>query len=260
MVVSSGFAEAGEQGRALQEELRRGALRNESPCSAQTSRGSSATTSTGLRRTARHPHRTPSPDHFYSQSGTVAWTMSQQASDRGVGLRMILGVGNEAVLGLGDLFEWAAEDRHTKLVATYVETIRDVEGIGRGLDALRAARKPVLVCAPQGGSEAVRRSIAAHTGALADDGAFRDAWLRARGAILVEDPVALFEAAVLLSSHRRLRTTGVAAALQSGRRLHAVRGGGWRSRVVAPGVRDRLPGPSSAGRSRASPRRTTRST
>ena len=59
------------------------------------------------------------------------------ASDRGVGLRIILGVGNEAVLGLGDLFSWAAADPHTKVVTSYVETMRDVAGIGRGLDALR---------------------------------------------------------------------------------------------------------------------------
>ena len=50
---------------------------------------------------------TPPPDpvagsiSVISQSGTVAWTMNQLASDRGAGLRIILGVGNEAVLGLG---------------------------------------------------------------------------------------------------------------------------------------------------------------
>jgi acyl-CoA synthetase (NDP forming) len=142
--------------------------------------------------------------------------MNQMASDRGVGLRIILGVGNEAVIGLGEMFGWAAEDPHTKLVTTYIETLRDVAGIERGLDALRRARKPVLVCAPEGRSEAARRSIVAHTGALAGNTALRDAWLRGHGAILVEDPVTMFEAAVLLSHHRRLRTTGVAAALQSG--------------------------------------------
>ena len=78
-----------------------------------------------------------------SQSGTVAWTMNQMASDRAVGLRIILGVGNEAVLGLGDLFAWAAADAKTTVVTSYIETMRDVEGIGAGLDALLAARKPV---------------------------------------------------------------------------------------------------------------------
>ena len=76
-----------------------------------------------------------------SQSGTVAWAMNQLASDRGVGLRIILGVGNEAVLGLGDMFEWAAADPKTKVVTSYIETMRDVEGIDRGLDALAPRRQ-----------------------------------------------------------------------------------------------------------------------
>jgi acetyl-CoA synthetase/acetyltransferase len=133
-----------------------------------------------------------------------------------VGLRIILGVGNEAVLGLGDLFTWAAADRRTKVVTSYVETMRDVGEIGRGLDALRKARKPVLICAPAGRSEAALRSIIAHTGALAGNTELRDAWLRGHGVVLVEDPVTMFEAAVLLSHHRKVRTDGVAAALQSG--------------------------------------------
>ena len=45
----------------------------------------------------------------------------------------------------------------------------------------------------------MQRSIVAHTGALAGDTALRDAWLRGRGAVLVEDPATMFEAAVLSS-------------------------------------------------------------
>ncbi len=61
----------------------------------------------------------------------------------------------------------------------------------------------------------MRRAIVAHTGALAGNTALRDAWLEGRGAVLVDDPVTMFEAAVLLSHTRRVRG-GVAAALQSG--------------------------------------------
>lgn len=217
MVVSSGFAEAGDEGRELQRELREKALKHHLPVLGPNVEGYV----NYVDRVAPYG-TTPPPElvagdiSVISQSGTVAWTMNQMASDRGVGLRIILGVGNEAVIGLGDMFEWAAEDPRTKLVTTYIETMRDVEGIQRGLDALRKARKPILVCAPEGRSEAARRSIVAHTGALAGNTALRDAWLRGHGAILVEDPVTMFEAAVLLSHHRRLRTNGVAAALQSG--------------------------------------------
>ena len=217
MVVSSGFAEAGPKGRALQEELRAASARTGLPVLGPNVEGFI----NYVERVA--PYGTTPPANpiagsisVLSQSGTVAWAMGQAASDRGVGLRIILGVGNEAVLGLGDIFSWAAADPHTEVVTSYIETMRDVEGIGRGLDALRAARKPVLICAPEGRSEAARRSIVAHTGALAGDTALRDAWLRGRGVVLVEDPVTMFEAAVLLSHGRKLRTTGVAAAFQSG--------------------------------------------
>ncbi len=217
MVVSSGFAEAGPQGRALQDELRAAALGARIPLLGPNVEGFvNYVDRVAPYGTSPPPEPVAGGISVISQSGTVAWAMNQQASDRGLGLRLILGVGNEAVLGLGDLFAWAAEDPHTTLVATYVETMRDVTSIGRGLDALAAARKPVLVCAPAGRSEAVRRSIVAHTGALAGNTALRDAWLRGHGAVLVEDPVTMFEAAVLLSHQRRLRTPGIAAALQSG--------------------------------------------
>jgi acetate---CoA ligase (ADP-forming) len=217
MVVSSGFAEAGAEGRELQEQLAATAARHGLPVLGPNVEGFV----NYVERVAPYGTTPPldpvaGPVSVISQSGTVAWTTNQLASDRGFGLRIILGVGNEAVIGLGDMFEWAATDRHTKVVATYIETMRDVDGIARGLRALRAAKKPVLVCAPEGRSEAARRSIVAHTGALAGNTALRDAWLRGLGAILVADPVELFEAAVLLSFHQKVRTTGVAAAFQSG--------------------------------------------
>jgi acetate---CoA ligase (ADP-forming) len=217
MVVSSGFAEAGEEGRALQAELREAALRNRIPLLGPNVEGFvNYLDHVAPYGTTPPPHPVSGPISVISQSGTVAWAMNQMASDRGVGMRIILGVGNEAVLGLGDLYRWAAEDRGTRVVTSYIETMRDVGSIGAGLDALRAAGKPVLICAPEGKSEAARRSIVAHTGALAGNTALRDAWLRGRGAVLVEDPVTMFEAAVLFSHAKKLRSTGVAAALQSG--------------------------------------------
>jgi acyl-CoA synthetase (NDP forming) len=217
MVVSSGFAEAGSEGRALQTELAATAAKHRLPVLGPNVEGFvNYVDRVAPYGTTPPPEPVAGSASVISQSGTVAWTMNQMASDRGFGLRIILGVGNEAVIGLGDMFEWAAADPETKLVATYVETMRDVDGIARGLRALRDARKPILVCAPEGRSEASRRSIVAHTGALAGNTSVRDAWLRGLGAILVSDPVELFEAAVLMSFHKRLRTHGVAAALQSG--------------------------------------------
>jgi acyl-CoA synthetase (NDP forming) len=217
MVVSSGFAEAGEEGRRLQDDLREAAGRHGLPVLGPNVEGFvNYVDRVAPYGTTPPPEPVAGPISVVSQSGTVAWTMNQMASDRGEGLRIILGVGNEAVVGLGDMFAWAAADPRTSVVASYLETLRDVDGLGRGLDALAAAGKPVLVCAPAARSEAARRAIVAHTGALAGDTALRDAWLRGHGAVLARDPVEMFEAAVLLARQRRLRRRGVAAALQSG--------------------------------------------
>lgn len=217
MVVASGFAESGVEGRALQEELKAKALRHKLPLLGPNIEGFvNYTDKVAPYGTLPPPSPVAGDISVISQSGTVAWAMNQQASDRGVGLRIILGVGNEAVIGLGDMYGWAAQDPKTKVVCTYIETLRDVAGIGRGLRALQKARKPILVCAPGGRSEAAKRSIVAHTGALAGNTGVRDAWLRGLGAVLVEDPVIMFEAAVLISRHRKMRATGVTAALQSG--------------------------------------------
>ena len=262
MVVSSGFAEAGEEGRALQDgAARRGPAPSAARARSRTSRGSS-TTSTASRRTGRRLRRNRSPVRSASsrRSGTVAWAMNQLASDRGVGLRIILGVGNEAVLGLGDLFAWAAADPHTKVVCTYIETMRDVEGIGRGLDALRAARKPVLVCAPgraERGGPPIDRG--AHRRARRQHGAPRRLAPRAR-----RDPrrgprhdVRGGRAAVVRHADANDRRRGGAAVRRG---VHPVRRGGRRA---GPGAARSSRARRSAGcgrRCRTSRRRTTRST
>ena len=111
MVVSSGFAEAGRKGKALQDELRDAALRHRIPVLGPNVEGFvNYLDHVAPYGTTPPPHPVSGTISVISQSGTVAWSMSQMASDRGVGMRIILGVGNEAVLGLGDLYRWAADD------------------------------------------------------------------------------------------------------------------------------------------------------
>ena len=170
------------------------------------------------------------------RSGTVAWTMNQMATDRGVGLRIILGVGNEAVLGLGDLFEWAAADPKTKVVTSYVETMRDVEGIGRGLDALRGraqAGPDLRAGGPERGGAPLDRR--AHRRARRQHGAPRRLAPRTRRGPRggPGDDVRGGGAALASprSAHRR-RRCGAAV----GRRVHPVRRGGRRGGASAAGV------------------------
>ena len=208
MVVSSGFAEAGEHGRALQEELRAAAIRN------------------------RIPLLGPNVEGFVNYIDHVAPYGTTPPPDRCRGIACCRSGHrrlDDEPAGVGSPRRSADHPRGrqrggprsrrpvrvgggrppSKVVTSYIETMRDVEGIGRGLDALRAARKPVVLCAPEGRSEAARRSIVAHTGALAGTPRCATPGRRA-GRDPREDPVTMFEAAVC--SPTRGGSGGVAAA------------------------------------------------
>ncbi len=217
MVVSSGFRDAGSEGADIQE-----ALVAVAKASNVTVLGPNVEGFINYRdRVAGYGAEMPPSSSvgsisMFSQSGTAAWTFAHMAGDRGVGLRLVTGVGVEAILDIGDMLQWAATDEATSVVACYVETVRDVSRLESGLDAMAQAGKHVVVCCPRVAAEAARRSMIAHTGELLDDTTLRDAFLRRRGAVVVHDPIALFETALLIeSSPAGVRGT-VAVAMQSG--------------------------------------------
>ncbi len=153
---------------------------------------------------------------MFSQSGTAAWAFIHMAGDRGVGVRVVSGVGVEAVLGIGELLEWAASDPETTVAACYIETIRDIDALERGLEAMGRADKPVVICCPRVTGEAAKAAVIAHTGELLGDTTLRDAALRRLGAVVVYDPIALFETALLLEIAPGRCSGNLALAMQSG--------------------------------------------
>ena len=217
MVVASGFAETGAEGAALQETLADTARKYQIALLGPNVEGFfNYRDRVGMYAADLPPDRVAGGLTVISHSGAVVWYLAQQASDRAVGLRLAVGVGNGAVLDVGDFLTWAADDQDTSVVACYLEANRNLESLERGLRTLRAAGKPVIICAPGGYGDPVRRSIAAHTGTLAPDWRRRDAWLRGAGGLLVDDVAELFEAAVVLLTYQRVRAPGVTGAMEAG--------------------------------------------
>jgi acyl-CoA synthetase (NDP forming) len=217
MVVASGFAESGAAGARRQDELAAVAREHGILVLGPSVEGFfNYRDRFGMYAADLPPDRRSGGLTVISQSGAVVWYFAQAASDRAVGMRLAIGVGTEAALSVGDLLSWAAADADTRVIACYVESFRDVPALTRGIDAAAEAGKPVLFCAPPARGEAARRAVVAHTGLLAGNTRVRDAWLRRAGVLLVRDPVEMFESAVLLLHHQRVRTGGVAAAMEGG--------------------------------------------
>jgi acyl-CoA synthetase (NDP forming) len=148
-----------------------------------------------------------------SQSGGLA-TMGQAMAQRdGYGFRYMISTGNEAMLGVADFIHALAADTETKVIATYLEGVRDGDKFRRALLAARGAGKPVIVL-KAGATQASAAAAAAHTGALAGEGRVWNAVLRDCAAIQVESLEELLDVAMQLSGAdltKLPRNRGVAA-------------------------------------------------
>lgn len=183
VILSSGFAEAGEEGAAMQEEVARTArelgIRFLGPNSmgfANLAHGS-VMTSIKSRKPVRKGRLA-----IVSQSGALVNEMGKVAHINGVGIAFLGATGNEAGLSITDLLEYLVEDEEVGAVCIYSEGIRDHARFMAAALRARELKKPVVLI--KLGRSAVSGAIAqAHTGSLiGDDGVF-DAMCRKTGII-----------------------------------------------------------------------------
>ena len=199
-VLSSGYAEAGEAGRAAQAELV-APRRPDSAwcCSARTT--SASPTSPTACRSARSPGcPAGGPVALLSQSGASSSAMLDFARMVNVGLSYLVTLGNEAMITAGHVLDFLVDDPDTRAVAIFMETVRDPEIFRRAARRAAAAGKAIVVL-KAGSSALSARTAAAHTGALVGDDRVIDAVFADLGIIRVD------------SIEDMLITAGAAAAL-----------------------------------------------
>jgi len=200
VVFASGFSEVGEAGaaeeRRLTEVARRTGLRVVGPNSPgfinAVDRTCVIASGVGFRE-----RLVAGGIGLVSQSGGVAGLLVERAQDAGAGLSVAVCTGNEADLRVAEMLFWLADHEPTRVVGLFVEGIRDPGMLAAGLDALRAAGKPVVVL-KGGATAAAARASAAHTGALATEDDVVEAFLTGHGAIRVRGFDDLIDHAVAL--------------------------------------------------------------
>ena len=175
VVLSSGFAEAGEDGAALQAELARAAeeagVTMLGPNSLGFANFAGSSFCTSIR--SRLPVRTGNLA-IVSQSGAIANELMKWAHAQGIGLSFLCATGNEAQLGIADVVEHLVDDAATHAIALYVEGIGDPARFMAAAALARSAAKPVVVL--KIGRSAVSSAVAqAHTGSLVGDDQVFDA-------------------------------------------------------------------------------------
>ena len=150
-----------------------------------------------------------------SQSGAFGNAVLMLAEQEGLGFRNYLSTGNESCTTTLDLMDYFIGDPGTELIAAYVEGFKDARRfVGLGRKAL-AAGKPMLVW-KVGNSEAGAKAAASHTANLGGAPALYRAAFRQAGAIEVSDVTDLADCAHALLAKRLPRGNRIAVVTISG--------------------------------------------
>ncbi len=216
IVLASGYTEVGEEGARRQAELLQaaGAMRILGP------------NTIGLvnitDRIVLSASGALEMDHFpsgaislVSQSGGILGSLLSRASARGIGLAKMISTSNEVDLELADFIDWLVDDEATRVIALYVETVRDTQKFR--VAALRAAQagKPI-VAFKIGRSEAGAKAAISHTGALAGSDRMYDALFKQTGILRAQRFDELLDMPAALATGRTLRGNRVAILTSTG--------------------------------------------
>ncbi|WP_242444388.1 acetate--CoA ligase family protein [Advenella sp. S44] len=185
VIFTSGFAEVGDVGLQLQQQLqafaRKRHIRLLGP------------NCLGFINIRKNTYATFSPAPFngrlpaghvgmVTQSGAFGAYAYCLARERHLGLSFWISTGNESDLDVADCIQWLVDDPDTKVIMAYIEGCKDGDKLKRALWAANRAGKPVVVT-KIGRTNSGARAAASHTAALAGDDVVYDALFKQYGVI-----------------------------------------------------------------------------
>lgn len=216
MVCSSGFAETGAAGRALQDDLvaaaRAGGLRLVGPnCIGSVGVHNAQVTSFSPLFGGPDTRLVDGHLGFVSQSGALGYGAVSLAYERGLGLGWVVNTGNEADVGALEVMEALTQEPGCRGLLAIVESITDVGRLRR----VATSGLPVAML-KAGRSDAGQRAAASHTGALATGDRVIDAALRQFGIVRADDVDELLDVGDAFAQPRRPAGPRIAVVTTSG--------------------------------------------
>jgi acyl-CoA synthetase (NDP forming) len=185
VLFASGYAEAGDTGKARQLELEEFARRTGMLICGPNCLGVLNFNARACGYSSTSPAAVQAGDvALVSQSGTIVVAMVR--SLRGIGFSHMVSSGNEAVLSTADYLDHLVNDPQTRVLAAFIEGIKEpakfLAVAGRALQA----GKP-LIAVKSGRSAGGSAASAAHTGSLAGSYEVHSAIFRQKGIVHCAD-------------------------------------------------------------------------
>jgi acetyl coenzyme A synthetase (ADP forming)-like protein len=196
-IISAGFAEAGEAGKALQRELVE-RVRNHGMRLIGPNCMGLLNATTGVRMNASFsPIMPPSGTvSLLSQSGALGIAILDLATERRLGLSTFVSVGNKADVSSNDLLQYWDGDPNTAVILLYLESFGNPRRFAR--IARRIGRSKPIVVVKAGRTREGSRAARSHTAALAASDVAVDALFQQTGVIRANTIDEMFDIAACL--------------------------------------------------------------
>lgn len=209
VVLASGYAEVGEEGLALQDQLLTRAKNLGVNLWGPNSLGFNNMSARAP--VSAIPTILPVLDAriaIVSQSGATASELNEFAHSQNIGTSFVAATGNEGQLTLADVVDYLVDHEPTRAIAIFAESIRDRIMFEHAARRAKAKSKPIIIL-KIGRSELATQVAQAHTGSLAGNDRVFDAVCEALGVIRVFTPEDLIVTAGLLAATGPLPRPGL---------------------------------------------------
>ncbi len=213
VVISAGFSEGDEDGKAREQQVRSIASEHGMRFVGPNSLGVIAP---HARMNASFARTTPlkGPIAFFSQSGAFCTAAIEYSVREMLGFSAFVSSGNKADVDDSDLVSHFASDDKTKCIAAYMESTRDGHAFFEALGEA-SLRKPIVIL-KAGRTERGARAAKSHTGALAGSDSAYDGVFRQTGVYRAKTMYELFDAAQALANQPPMDGDGVAIVTNAG--------------------------------------------
>jgi acyl-CoA synthetase (NDP forming) len=203
VIFADGFAEGGEAGMKLQQELTNAAKAANLKLLGPNCMGFvSMRAKLGIWGGELPKSLRPGNIGCIFQSSGMMNLLMNAGAKRGLGFHVCASGGNEIVLNSADYHANQAESPEIDVIATYFEAApKEPERFAAALDRAIANGKSVLALRA-GKTERAQRNVIAHTGQLAGAAAVWDAFFEQHGAIIVSDLDDLIDTTALFAGAR----------------------------------------------------------
>jgi acyl-CoA synthetase (NDP forming) len=202
VVMASGFAETGDSGRQLQNELVEFARLHGMRLIGPNAQGFANFANGAVLNFSTMFMEVPPADGpiaIVSQSGAASVMPYAMLREQGHGVRYLAATGNDADLGVSELTRLLVDDPHIRLILVYVETVSNPQLLA---EAAQIARRngTHIVLLKGGVSNKGAAAAASHTGAMVGEDGALDAFLEKHGIWRAHDIHELVNAAPLYLS------------------------------------------------------------